>query len=343
MKDIERKRRQPTINKMDESCTAESGQIAHKKRLEDTGCKADGRKTCACACRVRNSCCRHSLYTLAGSCCGCIRQSHRTGDTPAETYSHKESISETLGLVICNMSTCIVIFRAQSVLPLPRFGRLKEYYGEKCRICWQTRACTWGGWEHTNQGKHTTVGGETDLFADVVNAQRGAVAFAAKLLFLSVLADARHGLTFLALGLGHLVLANGRLRAPARVVRQRRRCHHRARLRLGHAQHTHHAHANQRKTWKLVETARRRRRRWRRRWCRWQFLRRQRRQTWCLRQAHFSRLHWTSRVRHDLRYLLRAKFIGKAVFICLVGSVNLVMKFRGTCFSAGWTPKNYST
>jgi len=36
-------------------------------------------------------------------------------------------------------------------------------------------------------------------------------------------------------------------------------------------------------------------------------------------------------------------FIGKAVFICLVGSVNLVMKFQGMFFSAGWTPQNYST
>jgi len=36
-------------------------------------------------------------------------------------------------------------------------------------------------------------------------------------------------------------------------------------------------------------------------------------------------------------------FIGKAVFICLVGSVNLVLKFQGMFFSAGWTPQNYST
>ena len=35
--------------------------------------------------------------------------------------------------------------------------------------------------------------------------------------------------------------------------------------------------------------------------------------------------------------------IGKAVFICLVGSVNLVLKFQGMFFSAGWTPQNYST
>ena len=38
-----------------------------------------------------------------------------------------------------------------------------------------------------------------------------------------------------------------------------------------------------------------------------------------------------------------SKFIGKAVFICLVGSVNLVLKFQGMFFSAGWTPQNYST
>ena len=41
--------------------------------------------------------------------------------------------------------------------------------------------------------------------------------------------------------------------------------------------------------------------------------------------------------------LAHSKFIGKAVFICLVGSVNLVLKFQGTCFSTGWTPQNYST
>ena len=80
---------------------------------------------------VRNSCCRHSLYTLAGSCRGCIGQSHRTGDTPAETYGHKESISETLGLVICNVSTCIGMVRAQIILPLPRFRSLQEYSGSK--------------------------------------------------------------------------------------------------------------------------------------------------------------------------------------------------------------------
>jgi len=43
------------------------------------------------------------------------------------------------------------------------------------------------------------------------------------------------------------------------------------------------------------------------------------------------------------RRLSTWKFIRKAVFICLVGSVNLVMKFQETCFSAGWTPQNYST
>ena len=33
-------------------------------------------------------------------------------------------------------------------------------------------------------------------------------------------------------------------------------------------------------------------------------------------------------------------FIGKAVFICLVGSVNLVQKFQGTCFSRRMDPQN---
>ena len=53
---------------------------------------------------------------------------------------------------------------------------------------------------------------------------------------------------------------------------------------------------------------------------------------------------------NDVKYLRAGpaempfpNFIGKAVFICLVGSVNLVLKFQGMFFSAGWTPQNYST
>ena len=129
---------------MDESCTAESGQIAHKKRLEDTGCKAGVRETCACACRVRNSCCRHSLYTLAGSCCGCRGQSHRTGDTPAETYSHKESISETLGLVICNMSTCIGMVRAKCAASAEVSQPSRVLWGQRQNLLAST--CMHMGW-----------------------------------------------------------------------------------------------------------------------------------------------------------------------------------------------------